>query len=170
MEKLNLLCPNFRYTFSLTYIHIPCLCYYPLHISLITGIVRSSSSSSSSLFRRAASSAAASSAPAQSAAPDAEHSAWLQTVKSWPVKIPSYHWTLEWALPTPVPLHQFEQSPIVIEVKDRNPSPDDMTYIGPNVVAGYVHPETGKIVKDQAEHAAIMKVMASEDAGSHPPV
>ena len=45
-----------------------------------------------------------------------------------------------------------------------------MTYIGPNVVAGYPHPETGKVVKDQAEHAAIMKTMASVDAGSVPPV
>jgi hypothetical protein len=138
-----------------------------------------------------------------------------------------------------VPLHQFEQSPIVIEVKDRNPSPDDMVsrrgrlaptrvaarerdrgglptarprapagcgdnapraypsspppfspapacpparpltrthalssqvYIGPNVVAGYTHPETGKIVKDQAEHAQVMAQMASVDAGSHAPV
>jgi hypothetical protein len=91
-------------------------------------------------------------------------------VRAWPVKIPSYHWTLEWALPTPVPLHQFEQSPIVIEVKDRNPNPDDMTYVGPNVVAGYVHPETGKVVKDQAEHSKVMAAMASVDGGSHAPV
>jgi hypothetical protein len=69
-----------------------------------------------------------------------------------------------------VPLHQFEQSPIVIEVKDRNPSPDDMVYIGPNVVAGYAHPETGKIVKDQAEHKQVMATMASVDGGSHAPV
>ena len=43
-------------------------------------------------------------------------------------------------------------------------------YIGPNVVAGYSHPETGKIVKDQAEHAQVMATMASVDAGSHAPV
>ena len=43
-------------------------------------------------------------------------------------------------------------------------------YIGPNVVAGYTHPETGKIVKDQAEHAQVMAQMASVDAGSHAPV
>ncbi len=29
--------------------------------------------------------------------------------------------SLEFALPTPVPLHQFVQSPIVVEVKNRNP-------------------------------------------------
>ena len=43
-------------------------------------------------------------------------------------------------------------------------------YIGPNVVAGYTHPETGKIVKDQAEHAAVMKAIGSVDGGSVPPV
>jgi hypothetical protein len=83
--------------------------------------------------------------------------------------MPLYVWSLEWALPTPVPLHQFTQSPIVIEVKDRNPDPDNMAYIGANVVAGYPHPETGKKVATEAEHAEVMKKHASEFTGSSHP-
>ena len=35
------------------------------------------------------------------------------------------HATLEWVLPSPMPQHCFEQSPIVIEVKNRNPITDE---------------------------------------------
>ena len=42
--------------------------------------------------------------------------------------IPRFEWTLEFALPTPVPMHQFEQSPVVVEVKDRNPNPDALVH------------------------------------------
>ena len=43
-------------------------------------------------------------------------------------------------------MHQFEQTPIVIEVKDRNPKADDLVYSGPNVAGGWTHPITGKVV------------------------
>lgn len=42
-------------------------------------------------------------------------------------------WTLEWMLPTPVPLHTFIQPPIVVEVRDRNTDADKLVYKGPNV-------------------------------------
>jgi hypothetical protein len=47
------------------------------------------------------------------------------SVSKHPVVEPKFERTLEWVLPTPVPLHQFEESPIVIEVKNRNPEHDD---------------------------------------------
>jgi heme/copper-type cytochrome/quinol oxidase subunit 1 len=50
------------------------------------------------------------------------------SVGKYPVKVPHFEWTLEWMLPSPVPLHQFEQSPVVIEVKDRNPDADALIY------------------------------------------
>ena len=62
--------------------------------------------------------------------------------------IPHFEWTLEWMLSSPMPLHQFTQSPLVIEVKDRNPNADDLVYKGPNVVGGYPHPETGALVTE----------------------
>ena len=63
--------------------------------------------------------------------------------------IPHFEWTLEWMLSSPMPLHQFTQSPLVIEVKDRNPNADDLVYKGPNVVGGYPHPETGALVTEE---------------------
>ena len=80
---------------------------------------------------------------------DPEHKAWLEAVKAYPVSIPHFEWTLEWVLSTPFPLHQFTQSPLVIEVKDRNPNADDLVYKGPNVVGGYPHPETGVKVAEE---------------------
>jgi len=65
-------------------------------------------------------------------------------------------------------LHQFTQSPIVIEVKDRNANADDLVYHGPNVIGGYTHPITGKTVS-QAEHAKVMKEYGSFYTGSAPP-
>ena len=53
----------------------------------------------------------------------------LRSVRKYPIVIPRYEWTLEFALPTPIPMHQFEQSPVVIEVKDRNPDPDALVYM-----------------------------------------
>ncbi len=91
-------------------------------------------------------------------------------MKKWPVKIPEFTWSLEWALPTPVPLHQFTQSPIVIEVKDRHPDSDKLVYSGANVIAGYPHPDNGKMVGTPAEHKEVMKTYASEFTGSHAPV
>ena len=91
-------------------------------------------------------------APAVSSAAtssDPEHQAWLQAVRKYPVAIPHFEWTLEWMLSTPFPLHQFTQSPIVIEVKDRNPNADALLYRGPNVVGGYPHPETGVTVTEE---------------------
>lgn len=41
--------------------------------------------------------------------------------KGYPVVEPKFEWTLEWVLPTPVPLHQFAESPVVVEVINRNP-------------------------------------------------
>ena len=76
-------------------------------------------------------------------------------MKSYPITIPHFEWTLEFALPTPVPAHQFHESPMWVEVKDRNPDPDNMIYKGPNVIGGYVHPVTGKIVSRE-EHVAFM--------------
>lgn len=65
-------------------------------------------------------------------------------------------------------MHQFTQSPIVIEVKDRNANADDLVYHGPNVIGGYTHPITGKTVS-QAEHAKVMKEYGSFYTGSAPP-
>lgn len=90
----------------------------------------------------------------------AYHPPCVCSVTQYPVKIATYHWTLEWALPSPPPLHQFEQSPIVIEVKDRNPDSDALIYRGPNVIGGYPHPDTGKTVS-VAEHKEVMKTMRS---------
>jgi len=67
-------------------------------------------------------------ASASAAATDPEHQAWLQSVKGHKVVVPRFEWTLEWALPTPVPLHQFTQSPVVIEVTDRNPNPETLVH------------------------------------------
>ena len=83
------------------------------------------------------------------AAVDPEHKAWLEAVKSYPVSVPHFEWTLEWMLSTPFPLHQFTQTPLVIEVKDRNPNADDLVYKGPNIVGGYPHPETGVLVTEE---------------------
>lgn len=92
--------------------------------------------------------AAASSAPSASAS-DPEHQAWLKAVRTYPVAIPHFEWTLEWMLCTPMPQHQFTQTPIVIEVKDRNTNADTLLYRGPNVVGGYPHPVTGEIVAEE---------------------
>lgn len=78
-------------------------------------------------------------------------------MSKYPVSIPAFEWTLEWVLPTPVPLHQFEQTPLVVEVKDRHPDADALVYRGPNVIAGYPHPETGKLVTRE-EHAKAVGV------------
>eukprot|EP00567_Pseudictyota_dubia_P011441 CAMPEP_0197445582 /NCGR_PEP_ID=MMETSP1175-20131217/10766_1 /TAXON_ID=1003142 /ORGANISM="Triceratium dubium, Strain CCMP147" /LENGTH=153 /DNA_ID=CAMNT_0042976567 /DNA_START=39 /DNA_END=501 /DNA_ORIENTATION=+ len=50
-----------------------------------------------------------------------EHAEWLKKVATYKEVTPEFHNTLEFVLPTPVPLHQFEQSPVVIEVSVRNP-------------------------------------------------
>jgi hypothetical protein len=71
--------------------------------------------------------------------------------------IPQFDWTLEFSLPSPVPLHQFEQSPIVIEVKDRNSDADSLLYRGPNVVGGYPHPNDSSKRVTQSEHPALMQ-------------
>lgn len=42
-------------------------------------------------------------------------------VSAFPIVTPEFTMSLEFALPTPVPLHQFVQSPIVVEVVCRNP-------------------------------------------------
>ena len=57
-------------------------------------------------------------------------------------------WTLEWMLPTPMPLHTFIQPPIVVEVRDRHPDADKLVYKGPNVAGGYPHPLTGELVSE----------------------
>ena len=121
-----------------------------------------------------AGSACASAAPAAvraaAPAPDPEHAAWLASLKSRKVVVPKFEWSLEWALPTPVPQHQFEQvrrrrragrslrpaevpalhpprrpartpqSPVVIEVTDRNPHPEALVLNGPDVAGGYPDP------------------------------
>jgi hypothetical protein len=48
---------------------------------------------------------------------------WLCCIRVTALPVVEADWTmsLEFALPTPVPLHQFTQSPIVVEVKNRNP-------------------------------------------------
>lgn len=51
-----------------------------------------------------------------------------RSVKGYPVREileHEMHATLEWVLPSPMPQHCFEQSPIVIEVKNRNPITDE---------------------------------------------
>lgn len=48
----------------------------------------------------------------------------VRRVTAFPVVEPEVFMSLEFALPTPVPLHQFEQSPIVVEVRNRNPEYD----------------------------------------------
>ena len=58
-------------------------------------------------------------------------------------------WTLEWMLPTPMPLHTFIQPPIVVEVRDRHPDADKLVYKGPNVAGGYPHPLTGEMVSEE---------------------
>jgi hypothetical protein len=42
-------------------------------------------------------------------------------VSTYKVVEPEFFDSLEFALPTPVPLHQFVQSPIVVDVINRNP-------------------------------------------------
>ena len=52
----------------------------------------------------------------------------FRSVKTYPVREileHEMHATLEWVLPSPMPQHCFEQSPIVIEVKNRNPATQD---------------------------------------------
>lgn len=82
------------------------------------------------------------------------------SVKKYPVVIPTFEWTLEWALPSPPPLHQFEQSPVCIEVKDRNPDPDALLYRGANVVGGYAHPNEPAKRVTQAEHQSLKEQLA----------
>ncbi|CAE7801687.1 unnamed protein product, partial [Symbiodinium sp. KB8] len=54
------------------------------------------------------------------AALDEDHKAWLEKVQKLPVnEDPMMEFTLEWMLPTPVPMHVFDQPPIVVEVKNR---------------------------------------------------
>jgi hypothetical protein len=65
-------------------------------------------------------------------------------------------WTLEWMLPTPVPLHTFIQPPIVVEVRDRNTDADKLVYKGPNVAGGYPHPITGELVAEES-HDRVMR-------------
>jgi hypothetical protein len=62
-------------------------------------------------------------------------------------------------------MHQFEQTPIVIEVKDRNPKADDLVYSGPNVAGGWTHPVTGKVVSVE-EHGDV--VLALNKAAGRP--
>jgi hypothetical protein len=62
-------------------------------------------------------------------------------------------------------MHQFEQSPIVIEVKDRNPEADDLVYKGPNIIGGYRHPVENKVVSRE-EHAKVAAAFASK-VGHH---
>uniref|UniRef100_A0A7S1GE91 Uncharacterized protein n=1 Tax=Bicosoecida sp. CB-2014 TaxID=1486930 RepID=A0A7S1GE91_9STRA len=52
---------------------------------------------------------------------EAFKTAWKEETKAYEVVTPKFEWTLEWALPTPVPLHQFAESPVVVEVINRNP-------------------------------------------------
>lgn len=101
----------------------------------------------------------------------AQHAAWLASIKGYKVVVPKFEWSLEWALPTPVPQHQcvnarvrtwvvaergpqlppplprrplpdyrFEQSPVVIEVTDRNPAPERLIADGPDTAGGYPDP------------------------------
>ena len=42
-------------------------------------------------------------------------------VKGFKEVTPDFHFTLEWVLPDPMPLHCFTQSPVAIEVEMRNP-------------------------------------------------
>lgn len=110
------------------------------------------------------------------------------SVSKYPIVIPHFEWTLEFALPTPVPMHQFEQSPVVIEVADRNPNADDLIFSvrpgrkpdltvsdgtpfsgcaqGPNIVGGYTHPTTGKIVTRE-EHKAAQGAAEAEWHATH---
>ena len=88
-------------------------------------------------------------------------------VATYPIIIPHFEWTLEFVLPRPLPMHQFEQSPVCIEVKDRNPDPDALLYTGPNVCGGYPHPTTGKLVTRE-EHEA-MVAMNAERRAAHDP-
>jgi hypothetical protein len=110
--------------------------------------------------------------PSASSASDPEHKAWLEAVKKYPVAIPHFEWTLEWMLSTPFPLHQFTQSPLVIEVKDRNPNADDLVYSGPNVVGGFPHPDTGvKVTVEVRCHPPFFSsfYVALGEAGCPPP-
>ena len=61
-----------------------------------------------------------------------------------------------------MPLHQFTQSPVAIEVMDRNADPDGLVFSGPNIVAGYPHPTSGKVVS-MDEHTAAMAKQAAEE-------
>lgn len=109
-------------------------------------------------------------------------------MSKYPVVIPHFEWTLEFALPTPVPMHQFETSPVVIEVQDRNPNSDALIFSvrstrgsphvltsayrsrpylqGPNVVGGYTHPTTGKLVSRE-EHKAAQAASEAEWQATH---
>lgn len=88
-------------------------------------------------------------------------------MSKYPVSVPHFEWTLEWMIPAPVPLHGFVQSPIVIEVKDRNKDADALVYDGPNIVGGYAHPETGKTVTVEEHKAVVEKLNKAAGRPAH---
>mgnify|MGYP000020278729 CR=1 FL=1 len=49
------------------------------------------------------------------------------STETFPIYEPDFYWTLEYALPPLMELHQFAESPVIIEVQNRDPdaSPDD---------------------------------------------
>ena len=49
---------------------------------------------------------------------------WMNSLKTAPIYEPDFHWTLEFALPPLMELHQFAESPIIIEVQNRDPDAD----------------------------------------------
>lgn len=55
------------------------------------------------------------------------HAAWLKSVENYPIYEPDFYWTLEFALPPLMELHQFGESPVIVDVQNRDPDadPDD---------------------------------------------
>mmetsp|Transcript_54011 Transcript_54011/g.96730 ORF Transcript_54011/g.96730 Transcript_54011/m.96730 type:complete len:103 (+) Transcript_54011:155-463(+) len=52
------------------------------------------------------------------------HQEWVASTKDLPVYVPEFYWTLEFILPNLMDLHQYQESPVIVEVQDRNPVPD----------------------------------------------
>jgi len=49
------------------------------------------------------------------------------STESYPIYEPDFYWTLEFALPPLMELHQFGESPVIVDVQNRDPDadPDD---------------------------------------------
>lgn len=55
------------------------------------------------------------------------HAAWLKSTENYPIYEPDFYWTLEFALPPLLELHQFGESPVIVDVQNRDPdfNPDE---------------------------------------------